>query len=102
MERATRLELATFSLGIKPTAPLFSILTKPLNENRRACNAYRACSDLRIAWGRLGGAVQPDVFHEFVLGGFRTRETAGESWWLWRLVSKAFPTLKRLSLSIIY
>jgi len=43
MERATRLELATFSLGILITAPLFSILTKPLRKNQRACVAYSAC-----------------------------------------------------------
>jgi hypothetical protein len=43
VERATRLELATFSLGIKIFDPLFSILTKSLRENVRACAACRAC-----------------------------------------------------------
>jgi hypothetical protein len=43
MERATGLEPATFSLGIKTTGPLFSILTKLLRKNIPACNTYRAC-----------------------------------------------------------
>jgi hypothetical protein len=44
MERATGIEPATSSLGIKITAPLFSTLTKPPNKNMRACTAYRACA----------------------------------------------------------
>jgi hypothetical protein len=44
MERVTGLEPATFSLGIKIFAPLFSQLTKQLRKYQRACNAYRACS----------------------------------------------------------
>jgi len=63
VERATRLELATFNLGIKIFAPLFSQLTKPLRKNQRACNAYvHAVPDLRIAAGRLR-----DVFYNTLL-----------------------------------
>jgi hypothetical protein len=43
VERATRLELATFSLGIKIFIPLFSTLTKSLEKNVRAWAACRAC-----------------------------------------------------------
>ena len=44
LERATGIEPATSSLGIKSFAPLFSPLTKPLRKNQRACSAYRACN----------------------------------------------------------
>src|SRR6266516_4230658 len=56
MERATRFELATFSLGIKIIGPLFSPITKLLRKNQRACNAYRACYCLIcVSLGDVGG-----------------------------------------------
>ena len=59
LERATRIELATFSLGSKITAPLFSQLTQNRlgKINVHALHTVHAVPDLRIAGGRLGDDV---------------------------------------------
>jgi len=49
VERATRLEPATFSLGIKTSGPLFSHL-----QNCSGKISVHAVPDLRLAGGRLG------------------------------------------------
>jgi hypothetical protein len=58
LERAKRIEPATFSLRIKITAPLFSQLTKPLRKNPCACDRVPCmqcliCISLNDVWGRF-------------------------------------------------
>jgi len=58
MERATRIEPATFSLGIRISDPLFSQLQNGSGKiNVHATHTVHALPDLRIAGGRLGDDV---------------------------------------------